>query len=72
MLLILGHQHHGCSSLVSATILCIHEMRSKALFDESSAISPLPAVGDPYWTGVAPLAAYSTATTPDVSTNATD
>ena len=38
--------------------------KSKALFEANSAISPLPPVGDPYWPGLAPLAAYSAATTP--------
>jgi hypothetical protein len=44
----------------------------KALLEANSAISLLPPVGDPYWVGVDPLAAYSAATTPDVSANATD
>jgi hypothetical protein len=47
-------------------------MQLKALFDAGSAVTPLPPVGDPYWPGVAPLAAYSVAATPDVSENATD
>jgi hypothetical protein len=45
---------------------------SKALFEVNPAASPLPPVDSPYWVGVAPLAAYSAATTPDVSANATN
>jgi hypothetical protein len=72
MLLILGCWHHVCSFLASATILCIHRIRFEALFDASSAVPPLPPVGDPFWAGVAPVAVSSTATTLDVSVNATD
>jgi hypothetical protein len=36
----------------------------------NSVVSHPQLVGDPYWTGVAPLAAYSAAATSDVSPNA--
>jgi hypothetical protein len=45
---------------------------SKALFEANPAASSLPPIDNAYWAGVAPLATYSAATTPDVSANATD
>jgi hypothetical protein len=48
----------------------------KDVFDANSAVFQSQLVGDPHWTGVAPLAAFSIAatpdTTPDVSANASD
>jgi hypothetical protein len=45
---------------------------SKAHFDVNPAVPQPQLVGDQYWTGVAPLGAYSAAATPDVSANAWD
>jgi hypothetical protein len=45
---------------------------SKAHFDGNPAVSLPQLVGDPYWTGLDPLAAYSVVASPDVSENATD
>jgi hypothetical protein len=45
---------------------------SKALFDVSSTVAQPQLVSNQYWTGVDPLAAYSVATTPDVSADASD
>ena len=45
---------------------------SKAPLNVKSEVSQPQLAGDPNWTSVAPLAAYSVATTPDVSANASD
>jgi hypothetical protein len=73
MFLILGSRRlHVRSFLESATILRIHLCGFKVFFDVSSAVAQPQLVVDPYWTGVAPLAAYSVAATSDVSANSTD
>ena len=43
---------------------------SKANYDANPAVSQPQPVGDQYCTGLAPFAAYSAATIPDVSANA--
>ena len=44
----------------------------EATFDATSAVSQPQLFGAPHWTGVAPLATYSVADTPEVSANASN